>query len=164
MSESSYELDVEYSNKYKNNLTFIKYEDFFDINVINGVVTGANTMDLDIITSDNRYNDNKYNMNKINDTINVMFDYGTFNNTDKVVHHEYHKFYDSILQPFHNSYGGMIEIGIGEGPSLPMWMSIFKNAHVYGIDKVIKEISNVNNKDKHTVLSLIHISEPTRPY
>lgn len=146
LSESSYELDVEYSNKYKNNLTIIKYEEFFDINVINNLVTSANTMELDMAS------DNKYNMNKIDDNINVMFQYGTFNNTDKVVHHEYHKYYDSILQPFHNSYGGMVEIGIGEGPSLPMWMSIFKNAHIYGIDKEIKEISNVSNKDKHTIL------------
>ena len=28
------------------------------------------------------------------DNINAMFEYGKFNNTDKVIHHEYHKYYD----------------------------------------------------------------------
>ena len=101
--------------------------------------------------------DDKYNMNAIDemgdgDNINAMFEYGKFNNTDKVIHHEYHKYYDYILQPFRNSYGGMVEIGIDDGLSLPMWTGMFKNAHVYGIDKVIKEISNVSNKDKCTTI------------
>jgi hypothetical protein len=96
--------------------------------------------------------DDRYNMNKIDDDINVMFQYGTLNNTDKVFHHEYHKYYDSILQPFRNSHGGMVEIGIDDGLSLPMWTGMFKNAHVYGIDKVIKELTNVSNKDKCTTI------------
>lgn len=94
--------------------------------------------------------DDIYNINKIYDSINLMFKYGISNNTDKVVHHEYHKFYDNILQPFHKSYGGLVEIGIGNGLSLPMWMSMFENSHIYGIEKEILNTSISN--DKVTIL------------
>jgi beta-1,4-mannosyl-glycoprotein beta-1,4-N-acetylglucosaminyltransferase len=99
---------------------------------------------------DDSVDDDIYNMNKIHDSINLMFKYGISNNTDKVVHHEYHKFYDNILQPFHKSYGGLVEIGLGYGASLPMWMSMFENSHIYGIEK---EISNTSiSNDKVTIL------------
>jgi len=51
-----------------------------------------------------------------------------------------------------NTIDEMVEIGIDDGRSLPMWTGMFKNAHVYGIDKVIKEISNMSNKDKCTTI------------
>jgi beta-1,4-mannosyl-glycoprotein beta-1,4-N-acetylglucosaminyltransferase len=100
------------------------------------------------VTSD----DDIYNINKIDNDINLMFEYGISNNTDKVVHHEYHKIYDNILQPFHKAYGGLVEIGVGNGLSLSIWMSMFENSHIYGIEKEISNISiNINN-DKVTIL------------
>ena len=77
-----------------------------------------------------------YNKNKIDGdhNTNLMLQYGKINNTDKVTHHEYHKYYDYILKQFYNSHGSIVEIGIGTGVSLPMWISLFKNAHIYGVD------------------------------
>jgi hypothetical protein len=66
---------------------------------------------------------------------NLMLKYGQLYNTDKVTHHEYHKYYESVLKPYYNSHGSILEIGLGTGVSLPMWQNLFKNAHIYGVDR-----------------------------
>ena len=137
LSESSYDLDLEYINKYNKNLTIINYNDFFDINIINKIlqitVNSDNNLSHALIEISNIVN---YNKNKIDSeyNVNLMLQYGKINNTDKVTHHEYHKYYDYILKQFYNSHGSIVEIGIGTGVSLPMWISLFKNAHIYGVD------------------------------
>jgi len=138
LSETSYELDNEYIQKYPN-LKIINYDDFFDINIITNIVK----LNKNINTI--------YNTNTIEceDNINnLMLQYGTLSNTDKVTHHEYHKIYETFLKPFYNSNGSIVEIGIGSGVSLPMWLNLFKNAHIYGID--IQEEKTNNNK--YTIL------------
>jgi hypothetical protein len=138
LSETSYELDNEYIQKYPN-LKIINYDDFFDINIITNIVN----LNKNINTI--------YNTNTIEceDNINnLMLQYGTLSNTDKVTHHEYHKIYETFLKPFYNSNGSIVEIGIGTKVSLHMWLNLFKNAHIYGID--IQEEKTNNNK--YTIL------------
>lgn len=66
--------------------------------------------------------------------INKLFELGTKYETDKVYHHEYHDIYDFFLHKFYNSSGAMLEIGIHKGNSLNMWLELFPNAHIYGMD------------------------------
>jgi beta-1,4-mannosyl-glycoprotein beta-1,4-N-acetylglucosaminyltransferase len=97
----------------------------------------------------NIYN-NKYNTSKVEseyDATNLMLQFGKLSNTDKVTHHEYHKYYEPVLKPYYNSRGSIIEIGLGTGVSLPMWKNLFKYAHIYGIDN---EYEN-NNIDRCTI-------------
>jgi len=140
LSETSYELDDEYIKKHNKNLTIINYDDFFDIDIINNILQNI------------KYSKNevKYNTNKVETdyNMNLMLQYGKINNTDKVTHHEYHKYYDYILKQFYNSQGSIVEIGIGTGVSLPMWFNMFKNAHIYGIDKDIEDKKN----EQYTIL------------
>jgi hypothetical protein len=106
-------------------------------------VINKNTFaDNDMIKNNN--DDIKYNTNKIDseNNVNLMLQYGKINNTDKVTHHEYHKYYDYILKHFYNSQGSIVEIGIGTGVSLPMWISLFKNAHIYGVDIETEDKTN----------------------
>ena len=99
----------------------------------------------------NESNEIIYNKNKVDseydDTNNSMLQYGQLYNTDKVTHHEYHKYYEPVLKPFYNSHGSIIEIGLGTGVSLPMWKNLFKYAHIYGVDK---EYEN-RGDDRHTI-------------
>ena len=93
----------------------------------------------------------KYNTNKVEseyDTNNLMLQSGQLSNTDKFIHHEYHKYYEPVLKPFYNSHGSIVEIGIGSGASLPIWTSLFKNAHIYGVDKE----TEIKNSEKYTIL------------
>jgi hypothetical protein len=61
-------------------------------------------------------------------TIGVKYD------TDKVTHHEYHEMYDFFLKSLYTKEGSMLEIGIDSGKSLKMWLELFPNAHIYGMD------------------------------
>ena len=69
-----------------------------------------------------------------NTYINKLFEIGTKYNTDKVYHHEYHDIYDFFLKSFYNSSGAMLEIGVQHINSLNMWLELFPNAHIYGMD------------------------------
>jgi|MesohylFT_1024984.scaffolds.fasta_scaffold09545_2 hypothetical protein len=71
---------------------------------------------------------------------NRLYELGTKYNTDKVFHHEYHDIYDFFLKQFYNAPGAMLEIGIQNGNSLNMWLELFPNAHIYGMD-IDKEYS-----------------------
>lgn len=98
----------------------------------------------------NESNEIIYNKNKIEsdyETNNSMLQYGQLSNTDKVTHHEYHKYYEPVLKPYYNSHGSIVEIGLGTGQSLPMWQNLFKHAHIYGVDK---EYENSGN-DRYTI-------------
>jgi hypothetical protein len=61
----------------------------------------------------------------------IAMDYGI----DKAHnHHDYARFYDSILSPMRHTARRVLEIGVYEGGSLRMWKEYFDNAMVYGIE------------------------------
>jgi len=160
LSETSYELDREFINKYPN-LKIINYADFFNLDIITRIINESVTnvtnvvseSVIEVVADDSIYNKTIYNKNKVDsdivcdDTNNSMLQYGQLYNTDKVTHHEYHKYYEPVLKPFYNSHGSIIEIGLGTGVSLPMWKNLFKYAHIYGVDK---EYEN-RGDDRHTI-------------
>jgi hypothetical protein len=69
-----------------------------------------------------------------NTNINKLFELGTKYGTDKVYHHEYHDIYDFFLKQFYIASGAMLEIGVDRGNSLNMWLELFTNAHIFGMD------------------------------
>uniref|UniRef100_A0A6C0JWS9 Methyltransferase n=1 Tax=viral metagenome TaxID=1070528 RepID=A0A6C0JWS9_9ZZZZ len=71
---------------------------------------------------------------------NKIYELGTKYETDKVTHHEYHPIYDFFLKQFYNTSGAMLEIGVQHGNSLNMWLELFTNAHIFGMD-IDKEYS-----------------------
>lgn len=146
LSETSYELDHEFINKYPN-LKIINYADFFNVDIITRIL---NESVIEVVADDSIYNKTIYNKNKVDseyDTNNSMLQYGQLYNTDKVTHHEYHKYYEPVLKQFYNSHGSIVEIGLGTGVSLPMWKNLFKYAHIYGVDK---EYEN-RGDDRYTI-------------
>lgn len=49
----------------------------------------------------------------------------------------YHNFavkYDRLLSPFRESFTSVLEIGVGHGQSVKMWMEYFPNATIHGAD------------------------------
>jgi hypothetical protein len=91
------------------------------------------------------------------DNINLIEFYGKKFNTDKIITHGYHRFYNKELIEYKNMQNiGILEIGVADFTSLDMWKSFFPYAFVYGIDisieykdnrlKVYKsDQSNLNN-------------------
>jgi len=65
---------------------------------------------------------------------NLILDLGVKYNTDKITHHQYHEIYDFFLKSFYNKKGSILEIGIESGKSLMMWLELFPNAFIYGMD------------------------------
>jgi hypothetical protein len=54
--------------------------------------------------------------------------------TDKVTHHNYHEIYNIFLKFFYDKVGSILEIGISDGHSLKMWLELFPNSFIYGMD------------------------------
>ena len=150
LSETSYKLDEEFINKYPN-LKIIDYDEFFNIDIITEIMKNMLTDTVpNTMTKYNQSNEIIYNKNKIEsdyETNHLMLQYGQISNTDKVTHHEYHKYYEPVLKQFYNSSGSIVEIGLGTGVSLPMWQNLFKRAHIYGIDNEYENSSN----DRYTI-------------
>ena len=65
---------------------------------------------------------------------NKMEELGKKYGTDKVLHHKYHEIYDFFLKSMYEKKGSILEIGIEDSYSLKMWLELFPNAFVYGID------------------------------
>ena len=67
---------------------------------------------------------------------NKMYVIGKKCYTDKVTHHEYHNIYNFFLKDLYEKEGSILEIGIGTKTtySLDMWLKLFPNAFIYGID------------------------------
>jgi hypothetical protein len=78
---------------------------------------------------------------------NKLYDLGIKYDTDKVTHHEYHNIYTFFLKQFYDSSGSMLEIGICKGNSLNVWLELFPNAYIYGMD-----IDTQYSGERHNVL------------
>lgn len=78
---------------------------------------------------------------------NRMYDIGLKYQTDKITHHKYHEIYDFFLHPLYNRTGSILEIGILQGKSLNMWLELFPNAYIYGMD-----IGQTYSGNRHTVI------------
>jgi len=67
--------------------------------------------------------------------------------TDKITHHKYHEIYDFFLKSYYQEQGSILEIGIADNSSLKMWLELFPNAFIYGMD-----IGKQSNGPRHSVL------------
>jgi hypothetical protein len=65
---------------------------------------------------------------------NRMLEVGQKYGSDKILHHEYHESFDPFLKSMYNNTGSILEIGIEQGKSLHMWLELFPNAHIFGMD------------------------------
>jgi hypothetical protein len=52
-----------------------------------------------------------------------------------------------FLHNTYTTYGSILEIGIDSGKSLKMWLELFPNAHIYGMD-----INMGYSGDRHTIM------------
>jgi len=104
---------------------------------------------------------------------NLIHTLGVKYNTDKITHHEYHGIYDFFLKSFYDKSGCILEVGIDSGKSLKMWLELFPNAFIYGMDinkqysgerfsiikgdqSKISDLKNVNNIIKNNNLFFIN--------
>ena len=56
--------------------------------------------------------------------------------TDKTTHHGYDRFYPLFLAPLRRLKNlGIVEIGYGQGESIPFWKTLFPQAHLYCLDR-----------------------------
>lgn len=70
--------------------------------------------------------------------MNKMQELGTKYRTDKITHHKYHEIFPVYIEKFYEDAGGIIEIGLEPNwgkASLNMWLELFPNMHIYGLDK-----------------------------
>lgn len=68
--------------------------------------------------------------------------------TDKVTRHNYHNIYPFYIEKLYDKSGGMIEIGLRKGASLRMYLDLFPNMHVYGLDIEPEQ----KDGDRHTII------------
>lgn len=93
---------------------------------------------------------------------NILHKLGLIHKTDKVTHHRYDKIYDFFLKSMYEKEGSILEIGIAEGNSLKVWLQLFPNAYVYGIDKEVEAKSNkfeIFKKDQSKEDDLLEVKE-----
>lgn len=50
--------------------------------------------------------------------------------------HGYARYYDRLFSPLRHAKIKLLEIGVGSGPSIQMWLDYFPHAWIYGVDKV----------------------------
>jgi hypothetical protein len=79
-----------------------------------------------------------------------MYELGLKYGTDKISLHRYHETYPLYLERFQNYSGSMIEVGLLEGSSLNMWLNLFPNMHIYGLD--INPEKFINKGERYTIL------------
>jgi hypothetical protein len=93
---------------------------------------------------------------------NKLQNLGLIYKTDKVTHHKYDKIYDFFLKNMYEKQGSILEIGINKCSSLKVWLELFPNAYIYGIDiKVEKQGSKfeIFKKDQSKEQDLLEIKE-----
>jgi len=79
---------------------------------------------------------------------NLMGSLGRKHGTDKIVLHEYHEIFPQYIEKFYDSDGAMLEIGMARGASLNMWLELFPNMHIYGMDRD----TSVTSVDRTTII------------
>ena len=92
--------------------------------------------------------------------INKIHELGTKYDSDKITHHNYHNIYDFFLKSFYNDKGSLLEIGIDSGKSLHMWLELFPNAFIYGMDinvGLITDKFNVIKGDQSSIIDLYKV-------
>lgn len=60
-----------------------------------------------------------------------LYNLGKVVNTDKIYHHGYHRFYESIIK---KDISEMLEIGISQGNSLKLWLEYLPKCYIWGVD------------------------------
>ena len=60
-----------------------------------------------------------------------LYNIGKVVNTDKIYHHGYHRFYESIIK---KDISKMLEIGISQGNSLKLWLEYLPKCYIWGVD------------------------------
>jgi len=94
--------------------------------------------------------------------INKMEKIGRKYKTDKITYHKYHEIYDFFLKSYYKKQGSILEIGISGENSLKMWLELFPNAFIYGID-IGKQLNgsrhNVFKCDQSNINDLFNVKE-----
>jgi hypothetical protein len=88
--------------------------------------------------------------------------------TDKTIHHGYERFYPQFLAPLRKlKRFGIVEIGYGQGQSIPFWRELFPKAHITCFDRDVNcsgegfEVLKVDQSDSEALAHAIsQINEP----
>lgn len=87
--------------------------------------------------------------------MNKMQELGVKYKTDKITHHKYHEIFPTYIEKFYNNTGGIVEVGLlapesqAGLASLNMWLELFPNMHIYGLDKATQD----EFKNRYTILN-----------
>ncbi len=77
---------------------------------------------------------------------NPMYEVGKKYKSDKITHHKYHEIYNFYLKNLYDKEGSVLEIGVQHGTSIQIWLELFPNAFIYGID-----IDKCYEGDRHKI-------------
>lgn len=91
---------------------------------------------------------------------NKIHELGMKYESDKITHHKYHEIYDFFLKPFYHTKGSLLEIGINTGNSLKMWLELFPNAFIYGMDINVSDNNerfNIIKGDQSSIIDLTNL-------
>lgn len=88
--------------------------------------------------------------------------------TDKTLHHGYQRFYPQFLAPLRRRRKlAIVEIGYGEGKSIPLWRALFPQAQVICLDRDVSEsgegyeVLKVDQSDPEAVAAVVdRIEQP----
>tara|TARA_R110002050_G_scaffold54898_3_gene124107 strand:+ start:214 stop:885 length:672 start_codon:yes stop_codon:yes gene_type:complete len=70
--------------------------------------------------------------------------------TDKICEHNYHEIYPQFIKDLYNKDGGILEVGLLGGASLNLWLDLFPNMHIYGMD--LNPNDKILNNKRHTII------------
>jgi hypothetical protein len=82
--------------------------------------------------------------------MNRFLEIGRKHGTDKVYLHNYHEIYPQYIEKHYNSEGGMVEVGLLGGASLKLWLELFPNMHIYGLD--INPPMGIERHERYTLI------------
>lgn len=68
--------------------------------------------------------------------------------SDKNTTHSYLELYQNLLIGKKYTAKNVLEIGIYDGGSIKLWYDFFPNATIYGLDTVVNNWDEINNKDR----------------
>jgi len=82
--------------------------------------------------------------------MNRFLEIGNKYKTDKVSLHNYHEIYPRYIEKYYNLEGGIIEVGLLGGSSLKLWLELFPNMHIYGLD--INPSESIKKHERYTII------------